>query len=528
GPLYDYTAYTQCESSPRQPLYNGGILQNSTQRVPSSMIRYGNNAFYPSIVFHNLRNGTFYTFSSWVKISGADSALIRASITPGNSTYFCVGTVIAKSNCWSFLKGGFVFDAPPNSTVLDLQNTDGRDFNITMASTSLQPFTDDQWRANQELQINKQRKRAITIHVADAQGNRLQGASVTVKQISKDFPFGSAIAYTIIGNSPYQKWFLERFNAAVFENELKWYVTEPVQGQVNYNLADELLKFIRANRILTRGHNIFWEDPKFIPSWVQNLTGSQLQSAVNNRIQSLLSQSREEFIQWDVNNEMLHFNFYEQRLGPNASLGFYQTAQKSDPLATLVMNEYNVIETCYDNNASIDLYISRLEQLESDGVSMNGIGLEGHFTVPNPPLIRAVLDKLSTLGLPIWFTEVDISNKFNNATQAVYLEKVLREVFSHPAVDGIMLWTALHQNGCYQMCLTDNNFRNLPAGDVVDKLLKEWQTGEMKNTTDNHGSYTFFGFLGEYTVNVQYQNRSAKSTFYLCSGDETEHFTINV
>lgn len=32
----------------------------------------------------------------------------------------------------------------------------------------------------------------------------MAGATVTVEQISKDFPFGSAIAKSILGNLPYQ------------------------------------------------------------------------------------------------------------------------------------------------------------------------------------------------------------------------------------------------------------------------------------------------------------------------------------
>lgn len=40
--------------------------------------------------------------------------------------------------------------------------------------------------------------------MSDRQGGRLQGVTVTVEQVSKDFPFGSAIAKTIIGNLPYQ------------------------------------------------------------------------------------------------------------------------------------------------------------------------------------------------------------------------------------------------------------------------------------------------------------------------------------
>ena len=50
----------------------------------------------------------------------------------------------------------------------------------------------------------QQRKRAVTIHVSDEHGDKLQGAAINIEQVSKDFPFGSAIAKTILGNLPYQ------------------------------------------------------------------------------------------------------------------------------------------------------------------------------------------------------------------------------------------------------------------------------------------------------------------------------------
>lgn len=178
-----------------------------------------------------------------------------------------------------------------------------------------------------------------------------------------------------------------------------------------------MLEFVRSNQITARGHNIFWEDPKYIPLWVNNLNGSELQSAVNTRIQSLIKKYKDEFIHWDVSNEMLHFDFYEQRLGLNATLHFYEMAHQADPLATLFMNEFNVVETCGDVKSTVDTYISRLRELRHGGVLMHGIGLESHFTVPNRPLIRAILDKLAVLGLPIWLTEVDISNTIQKETQ---------------------------------------------------------------------------------------------------------------
>ncbi|KAF5448964.1 hypothetical protein F2P56_029454 [Juglans regia] len=527
GPLYDHTAYTECKSQPEKALYQGGILKShAVNRIGVS----ASNANSQSLILNDLTQGTIYSFSSWVKIkgAGADSAVIRASLKTENKTYYCIGTVLAKPGCWSFLKGGFVLSSPSNFSVLFLQNPDNRNVSIEIASTSVQPFTEEQWRTSQQYMINSQRKRAVTIHVSNGHGEGLRGAAIDIRQVSKDFPFGSAIAQTILGNLPYQNWFIKRFHAAVFENELKWYATEPEQGKVNYTIPDQMLRFVRANQIIARGHNIVWEDPKYIPAWVSNLTGPELQSAVNSRIQSLLNKYKEEFIHWDVSNEMLHFDFYEQSLGPNATLHFCKAAHKLDPLATLFMNDFNVVETCSDINSTVDIYISRLRELERDGVSMDGIGLEGHFDVPNPPLIRATIDRLATLGLPIWLTEVDISNTLDKEQQAIYLEEVLREGFSHPSVNGIMLWTALHPNGCYRMCLTDNNFQNLPAGDVVDKLLKEWQTGEIEGETDEHGSYSFHGFLGEYQISVKYGNRTANSTISLCRGDETKHYNIQI
>ncbi|KAK7351922.1 hypothetical protein VNO77_11694 [Canavalia gladiata] len=508
-----------CKENPEKPLYGGGLFKTR---------RGSEDSYMPSLAVHNLTKGTIYSFSVWVRVEGSNSAMISASLETEKDIYQCIGTVSAKRGCWSFLKGGFVLDSSSNLSIISFQNADGKDVDIDIASPSLQPFTTKQWRFNQQYIINTKRKLAVTIHVSDTDGRRLKGAAISVKQISKDFPIGSAIANTILDNLPYQNWFVKRFDATVFENELKWYATERDEGKVNYTISDQMVQFVRANKIIARGHNIFWENPKYNPTWVLNLTGIQLQSAVNSRIQSLMNQYKEEFIHWDISNEMLHFDFYEQRLGPDATLHFFETAHKSDPLATLFINDFNVVEKCNDVNSTVDAYISRIRELQQNGVFMDGIGLEGHFTIPNPSLMRAILDKLATLGLPIWLTEVDISKTLDENTQANYLEQVMREGFSHPSVNGIMLWTAFHPNGCYQMCLTDSNFNNLPSGDVVDKLLQEWQTGRVEGITNTHGSYSFYGFLGEYRISVKYHNRTTYSTFSLSRGRETRHFSVTL
>lgn len=55
-----------------------------------------------------------------------------------------------------------------------------------------------------KLKILQERKRAVIIHVSENNGTRLEGAKVRIEQVSKDFPFGSAISKFILGNLPYQ------------------------------------------------------------------------------------------------------------------------------------------------------------------------------------------------------------------------------------------------------------------------------------------------------------------------------------
>lgn len=184
GPLYDYTAYTQCKLEPEDPLYDGGILKNEAATMEFITEGNGTMVSWPAFVLSSLDPSTFYSFSSWIKISGSNSSLITARLSTGNS---CVGTVVARHECWSFLKGGFYINSEPNPSLLYFQNSDDKEITITISSASLQPFTKEQWSLQQQYKINTERKRAVTIHVSDKQGARLQGAVIRVEQVSKDF-----------------------------------------------------------------------------------------------------------------------------------------------------------------------------------------------------------------------------------------------------------------------------------------------------------------------------------------------------
>ncbi|GAU32564.1 hypothetical protein TSUD_218220 [Trifolium subterraneum] len=317
------------------------------------------------------------------------------------------------------------------------------------------------------------------------------------------FPFGSAMNKYILNNSAYQQWFASRFTVTTFANEMKWYTNEYAPGKDNYFEADGMLQYAKKNNIDVRGHNIFWDDPAYQPYWVNSLSPDQLNSAAENRVNSVVSRYKGQLIGWDVVNENLHFSFFESKLGQKFSARMFNEVHNIDGQTTLFLNEYNTIEDSRDGLSSPPSYIQKIKEIQSSNKQLPlGIGLESHFpnSPPNLPYMRASLDTLTATGLPVWITELDVANQPN---QVEYFEQVLREAHSHSGIQGIVMWTSFSPEDC-KICLVDNNFKNLPAGDVVDKLISEWGRKTVSGTTDENGFFKASLFHGDYEMKISH------------------------
>lgn len=82
------------------------------------------------------------------------------------------------------------------------------------------------------------------------------------------------------------------------------------------------------------------------------------------------------------------------------------------------------------------------------------------------------------------------------------MEKILREAYSHSGVEGIITWAGPTNAGFKGTPLADDNFHNTPAGDVVDKLLREWKSGPLEAMADSEGFVDVSLFHGDYDVTV--------------------------
>ncbi|XP_043725822.1 endo-1,4-beta-xylanase 5-like [Telopea speciosissima] len=536
---YDYSATIECLAEPLKPQYGGGIIKNpELNHGLSGWTVFGNakiehrssekgNSF---IVAHSrskpfdsfsqklyLLKDKLYTFSAWVQVVKGNEAVTAVFST--NGVMIHAGAVHAESGCWSMLKGGLTVNS---SGLAELYfESKNATVEIWVDSVSLQPFTKKQWRSHQDRSIEKVRKRKVRFQAVNADGKTFAGAKISIQQKKASFPFGSAISKEIIDNPAYKSWFIPRFSVTTFENEMKWYSTEPSPGKEDYSVPDAMLAITKQSGISVRGHNILWDDPKFQPNWVQSLSPDQLRQATEKRINSIVTRYKGQVIAWDVVNENLHFSFYEDKLGSNASASFYQMTHQLDGGTTLFMNEYNTIEDSRDGMSTPAKYLEKLREIQSANPGQIGIGLESHFQTPNIPYMRSSLDILAAAKLPIWITELDVES---NPSQAQFLEEILREAHAHPAINGIVIWAGWHSEGCNKMCLTDNNFKNLPTGDVVDKLINEWTQRNLVGSIDNNGTFEISLFHGDYDATLTHPSANSNSTrsFKVTTGTSEE------
>jgi len=401
---------------------------------------------------------------------------------------------------------------------------------IWVDSVSLQPFTFDEWDAHTRRSADKARRRTVKVVAMGADDKPMAHANVSIELLRLGFPFGNAVTKEILDLPVYEKWFTSRFSVATFENEMKWYSTEYNEGQEGFEVADKMLELAEKHNIKVRGHNVFWDDQSHQMPWVSKLSVDKLKVAVAKHLKSVVSRYAGKVIHWDVVNENLHFNFFETKLGPSASAQIYQQVGQLDRNPILFMNEFNTIEQPCDLAPLPTKYLAKLRQIQSYPGNEDlkyGIGLESHFDKPNIPYMRGSLDTLAAAKVPIWLTEVDVTK---GPKQVEFLEEVMREGFGHPGVKGIVMWAAWHAKGCYVMCLTDNNFKNLPQGDVVDRLIAEWRATPGAGATDAQGYFEAELVHGEYKVTVSHPalNSSISRSVKVELGTGSEHYFIDM
>ncbi|KAL8215507.1 hypothetical protein R6Q57_022344 [Mikania cordata] len=442
-----------------------------------------------------------YQVSAWVRlVTGVTNSPQNVNVALGvDDQWLNGGQVEINDDEWHEICGSFRIEKPAGKVMVYVQ---GPAPGISFMVARFQIFAVDHQARFKQLkhQTDKIRKRDITLKFSTSDSRSMHGERVMIKQIHNSFPIGSCISRTNIDNEDFVAFFLQHFNWAVFGNELKWSWMEPQHGHFNYRDADDLLKFCEANNINVRGHCIFWEVENTVQQWVKSLGKNDLAMAVENRLNNLLNRYKGKFKHYDVNNEMLHGSFYQDRLGNDIRRNMFKAAKRLDPSSVLFVNDYHVEDGC-DARSSPEHYIDQILHLQEQGACVGGIGIQGHIDSPVGSIVCSALDKLGITGLPIWFTELDVCS-VNEQVRAEDLEVMMREAYAHPCVEGIMLWGFWESFMCRDNShLVDAEGEVNAAGKRFIELKKEWLSSA-NGYISQQNEFSYRGFEGTYQVEI--------------------------
>jgi endo-1,4-beta-xylanase len=154
---------------------------------------------------------------------------------------------------------------------------------------------------------------------------------------------------------------------------------------------------------------------------------------------------------WDVLNEALNEDGTYRNdtflavLGPEYIKIAFKAAAAADPGAKLYYNDYN-IETI--GNKSEGARTNIVKFLQDDGIRIDGVGLQSHFTVGRSPSLDdqvANMEAFAEMGLDVAVTELDVrleepENSTNLAAQSEIYKNTTGACLLVDACVGITVW----------------------------------------------------------------------------------------
>lgn len=231
------------------------------------------------------------------------------------------------------------------------------------------------------------------------------------------FYIGTALnAWQLNGMKPEEiKIVEEHFNSIVAENVMKSGRIQPEEGKFNFNLADQFVEFGEKNNMHIHGHTLIWHSQA--PKWFftdkegNDVTKEELTKRMKDHIETVVSRYKGRIDSWDVVNEAIEDDgsyrkskFYEI-LGKDFIKLAFNFAHDADPKAKLYYNDYSMFKP-----AKRDGVVKMVKELKSQGVHINGIGMQGHLGMSHPDLseMEKSIEAFGELG-EVSISELDLS-----------------------------------------------------------------------------------------------------------------------
>jgi endo-1,4-beta-xylanase len=252
-----------------------------------------------------------------------------------------------------------------------------------------------------------------------------------------------------------------QFNVYTPENEMKWEVVEPTQGNFDWTGADNLVNYARAHKAKVRGHTLCWHNQ--LPGWLTTnvangaYTKTQLLDLLQQHIFTEAGRYRGKIWQWDVCNEFLTDSnpsvvnpndFWIVNAGPEVIPLAFRWAHEADPGALLFYNDYNIGGED-GSNAKFQAAFNLAESLQKNS-HIDGVGIQGHLDTQygwDAQRLRRDIEAFGNLGLKVAITEADVRT-FIETTDAAQTPTNGLERLAQPFEYSEMLKAALAVPAC--------------------------------------------------------------------------------
>ncbi|MFP3938208.1 MAG: endo-1,4-beta-xylanase [Phycisphaerae bacterium] len=419
-------------------------------------------------------------------------------------------------------------------------------------SKGYDPSADSDVVAEARRNIDRIRKRDVTLRVVDSTGKPLSGKQVEVKLNRHDFCFGD------------QLWTLDRmfrFNQAETDRGRYWKLrfadvlnaanalcywterprndgpkTEDIQGYPQLDGFHYCVDWAASQGLTVKGHPLVWSIPKCVPDWVMRYDYETQMKFLEVRVRQIISSVAGKVRIWDLVNEALwepawknlprrdwpHIEDIEDIADYIApALGW---ARDEDPDACYIINDYGLmsdktrdegaLKSSDGTEVTAELQRKRFRRLikilGDRGYPPDAMGLQSHTGGwVSPGHQQAVYDELSEAGLPLHITEFSApsseisgeSERTDEQTEkllAQYVSNYMTVAFGHPAIEAFFFWGFINQAVRFRG--RTSGHETTAVYDTVRRLIhEEWTTHEQL-TTDEDGCVSFRGFHGDYSL----------------------------
>ncbi len=247
----------------------------------------------------------------------------------------------------------------------------------------------------------------------------------------------------------------------VAEGETKRGSLEPKRGHLNFDGANKILRFAKANGQKMRGHTLVWHIGN--PEWlVDALEKKPDEDLLVGYIDKVCTKFKGQFHSWDVVNEAVDLNqghpdglrtdsIWYKAFGDRYIDMAFHAARAADPSALLCLNDGNTEADAWWGEDMRVGSLKVLDKLLSRNVPIDIFGMEAHLKVYkadySDKMISDFMDELIARGLKILITEFDVADirgpadaVQRDADVAALTRRFLDVAFSKPEVLGCLNW----------------------------------------------------------------------------------------